>query len=355
MMTTQTPPLSWSAYKAANPKTRIRNAANELGVSELALLSTNLGSGCTRLSPDFANILAALPSLGPVMALTRNDAVVHEVTLPFCGDVSWRNNTALYLRPGQDTRYFTEHWAHAMAVEEDGRRSLQFFDHTGEAIHKIYLVTDSFTDAYKTLVSEFASPDQSTIVSVQEATKFTPEPLASTMQQALLTQWSKIENVHQAGRIIKHFGGDRPSIYNALAPKYATRLNYSCVEVLLSILEEQRLSSIFFVQNQGAVQSFRGMIHRLLRTGPWFNVLDSRFNLHLNTEQIGQVWVIQKPSNNGPVHSLNVLDHNGNEILTIVDDRRNNEKESDAWLAALTILRDIAEHQARKKELSIDH
>ena len=239
-------PLNWSAYKVANPNTRIRNAAAELGISELELLCSDLDENCIRLRPEIIDILQVLPSLGTVMALTQNDAVVHEVTQPF-SEMHQRKKTALYLRPGQDTRYFTANWMHVFAVNEN----------------------------------------------------------------------------------------NRSIIYQALGEEYATPLPYNTIELMLGVLAERELMTMIFVHNNDAAQSYSGPIKRLLRTGSWLNVLEPDFNLHLNTEQIGQVWLIVKPSENGWIHTLNVLDHNHNEVMIMTDNRHRGEEESFEWLTTI--------------------
>ena len=68
----------WTEFREENPKTRIRDAARQLGVTEAELVATGLGDTATLLGGDFREMLKAVPSLGYVMALTRNDALVHE-------------------------------------------------------------------------------------------------------------------------------------------------------------------------------------------------------------------------------------------------------------------------------------
>jgi putative hemin transport protein len=328
--------LSWAAYKADNPKVRIRNAAAELGVSEMELLNSDLSENCIRLKPDILAILEALPSLGNVMALTRNESVVHEVTATF-SSMKMRKQTALYLRPGQDTRFFTNQWAYAFAVNEDERRSLQFFDHYGVAVHKVYLVNDSHLDNYLHLVTEFKDATQS---HVQPMKAPLAEPKANTAidVQVLRERWSQIKNVHEGQQIINAHNSHRLNVYEALGNEYAIKLPSSVIESALCSLLEKKAETMVFVSNNSCVQSFAGPVNRLLRTGPWFNVLNDRFNLHLNTEQLSQVWLIKKPSDNGFVHSLNAFDKNNNEVLTMTDNRAKGEQESLLWVELIDIL-----------------
>src|SRR5690606_12599807 len=68
----------WTKFKADNPKTRIRDAAKQLGVSEADLVATGVGETAVQLNEDFETLLKDAGSLGYVMALTRNEHCVHE-------------------------------------------------------------------------------------------------------------------------------------------------------------------------------------------------------------------------------------------------------------------------------------
>ena len=46
----------WAALRAAEPKLRIRDAAQRLGVSEAELLATRTGQGVTRLRPEHRSV-----------------------------------------------------------------------------------------------------------------------------------------------------------------------------------------------------------------------------------------------------------------------------------------------------------
>ncbi len=86
----------WQALREKNEKLRIRNAAEQLGVSEAELLATRVGNGVTRLNNDFKKLFTEVESLGIVMALTRNDAMVHEKTGQY-KDLSIHGNMGLAL------------------------------------------------------------------------------------------------------------------------------------------------------------------------------------------------------------------------------------------------------------------
>ncbi len=336
MQNTHTLKARWNQLREQQPKLRIRDAAQQLQVSELDLLALGCGETCTRLQADFPALLQQLHTLGEVMALTRSNACVHEVHGQF-GELHQKGNTALFFRPGQDTRYFLDHWSYAYAVNENQRFSLQFFDATGLALHKIYLTEHSYQAAYEQLIETFRHKDQSCQVEVQTADSLTTAPIytGEIDPSALRLAWSKLHDVHEANQLIRQYHNDRSAVYQALGEAYARCLSSNTVEALLQQLAEQQIPFILFGMNAAAVQSYSGTIQKLLQTGPWFNVLDPTFNLHLRTDEIAEVWWVRKPSQDGWLHSLDVLDQQGQEIMVMTDQRKRGEAESANWTQLL--------------------
>ncbi|MCK1974953.1 hypothetical protein LNK20_19915, partial [Bacillus safensis] len=106
--------------------------------------------------------LNRIASVGEIMALTRNESVVHEKIGPF-EKTDWGAHASQALGKEIDLRIFPKHWVHGFAVaKRDGeatRRSLQFFDATGEAVFKIHLRPASDVDAYEALVRDMLLDD----------------------------------------------------------------------------------------------------------------------------------------------------------------------------------------------------
>ena len=107
----------YAELKASQPHTYLRNAAAELGVSEVELLCLQLGEGVTRLTDDPKVILKDVPQLGRVMALTRNNDVVHERKGSY-KNPTLEGHVGLFVGADIDLRIFWSHWASAFAVEE---------------------------------------------------------------------------------------------------------------------------------------------------------------------------------------------------------------------------------------------
>lgn len=317
----------WDDLKQSQPPLRIRDAAQQLQVSELQLLALGQGNTCTRLRPEWQTILRFLPRLRSVMALTRSNAMVHEIMGHFTSP-HFHGDTALFFREGLDTRYFLQHWHYAYAVNENGRLSLQFFDAMGTAVHKIYLQANSDLAVYHELIANLRTHEILGLLPT-----FSPKPVATMMldQHAMQQAWGAIQDVHEGNRLIQQWGGNRQAIYMLLGEDYAQLLPSNSVEILLQQVVQQQLPLMLFGLNHAAVQSYAGYIQRLVTTEPWFNVLDTMFNLHLRTDQIGAVWRIRKPSVNGWIHSLDVFDQQGTEVMVLTDNRQRHQTELPSW------------------------
>ncbi|NNE99652.1 MAG: hemin-degrading factor, partial [Pyrinomonadaceae bacterium] len=165
----------YARFRKENPKVRIRDAAVTLGVSEGELLATGVGDNVVKLNNDFKELMRDLHELGRVMALTRNDEIVHERKGVYeNARTEMAHGMALFVNPDIDLRIFTNCWHFGFAAEVENPRgtlrSIQIFDQDGSAVHKIYLTDRSDVDAYDALVKKFSADDQTRALIV------TPKP-----------------------------------------------------------------------------------------------------------------------------------------------------------------------------------
>ena len=91
-----------------------------------------------------------------------------------------------------------------------------------------------------------------------------------------------------------------------------------------------------FVGNHGCLQIHRGPVCRIEAVGPWLNVLDPRFNLHLRADRIAGAWVVRKPSVNGEIHALELYDATGEIACQIFGHRAAGGTERPDWRALVT-------------------
>ena len=72
--------------------------------------------------------------------------------------------------------------------------------------------------------------------------------------------------------------------------------------------------------------------------GPWLNVLDAGFNLHLRTDRVASAWVVRKPTADGVVTSLELFDAAGETIAMFFGKRKPGSPEMAEWQATIEAL-----------------
>ncbi|WP_316752179.1 hemin-degrading factor [Pedobacter gandavensis] len=326
----------YEAYKIANPKKRIREAAQELEVSEAALLMTGLGSTVTFLESDFEKILESVTSLGYVMALTRNEYCVNERKGVY-ENISFTPHAGLVLGADIDLRLFLRVWKYGFAVSENDRQSLQFFDVHGNAIHKIYLTDRSNVEAYEALVAKFRKAEQEAVVlePAPEAAPVAELPDSEIDVAGFQEAWNKMGDSHEFFMLLRKFKVTRTQALR-LAP--AGRAKETTVEGFrkaMTACSEKQVPVMVFTSNSGCIQIHSGNITKLVDMGPWFNVLDPEFNLHLREDEVRSVWQVVKPSTDGDVNSIELFDKNGEMIVQFFGKRKPGIPELESWREVL--------------------
>ncbi len=321
----------WEQLKSEEPKLRIRDAATKLGVSEAELVNTDAGASNTLLKPEFQEILKEINTLGYVMALTRNDHCVHERKGVYT-KVTFNGPVGLIVTPDIDLRLFMHHWHFGFAVNENERHSLQFFGADGTAVHKIYLTDKSDVNAYHHLVAKYKADDQQQELAIKPSSSATHEkPDHEIDIKAFQDAWLNLKDTHEFFGMLKKFELTRTQALRLAPEGYAQQISVQALKDTLTKASETLLPVMVFVGSVGCIQIHTGEIKKLVQTGPWFNVLDPEFNMHLREDGITSVWLVKKPTTDGAVHSLEVFDKNGEIIVQFFGKRKPGVPEDEAW------------------------
>eukprot|EP01133_Synstelium_polycarpum_P011164 gene11164-13004_t len=321
----------WETFKAENPKVRIRDAAQQLGVSEAELIATTVGSSAIRLTDDFQAILKEVESLGYVMALTRNDHCVHE-RKGIYKKVSFQGSMGLAVNPDIDLRLFMSQWKSGFAVDENGRKSLQFFGKDGAAVHKIYMTEQSDAAAYEKLVSNYTAEQQHNPLEITAAAQPAVEKADAEIDaEGFRTAWLNLKDTHEFHGMLRNFGVSRMQGLRLAPVGYASQITKDSLKSILHKASETDLEVMVFTGSAGCIQIHTGLVKKLLETGPWFNVLDPEFNLHLREDGIDAVWLVKKPTEDGIVTSIEVFDAQGNIIVQFFGKRKPGIPENENW------------------------
>lgn len=323
----------WEALKAENPRLRIRNAAEKLGVSEGELLMTDIGNGVTRLRNEFAQILLEVEKLGKVMGLTRNDECVHERKGVYLnGDFS-NSHAQIFVGEDIDMRIFLSAWASAFAVVDGDKKSLQFFGKDGFAIHKIYLTKESDAAAFDALAEKYRSDDQRSALTVEAVPAAASERPDAEIDTAGFRQaWLDLKDTHDFFGLLRKYGVSRTQAMRLAPDEYhARKIRNEKVAELLENAAKSGFPVMVFVGNRGNIQIHTGEINRVLWHESWINVMDPDFNLHLDTAGIHETWVVRKPTEDGIVTAVEVFNDKGEIIVQFFGKRKPGLPELAEW------------------------
>ncbi len=324
---------------------RHRDVAASLGVSEGELIAAHVGASvgaglaARRLCGPWPALIAALETAGTVMALTRNTSCVHEKTGVYRATSAQGpagREMGLVLGDDIDLRVFYSHWAHGFAVEEGNprgvQRSLQFFDAQGTAVHKVFVRPATDLVAWQALVQAHVGVAQQGGLVVQPATAGAAETPDSEIDVPAFRQaWASLRDTHEFFAMLKAHGVSRTQALRLADPGYAQRVEGSAVRDVLHAAARDALPIMVFVGNPGMIQIHTGPVQRVEVMGPWLNVLDAGFNLHLREDHIAQAWVVRKPTSDGLVSSLELFDAAGQTIAMLFGERKPGRPELCAW------------------------
>lgn len=335
--------------------TRHRDIAAQLGLSEGELIAAHQGEHAAglraqALQPRWPELLRGLKAVGPVMALTRNAHCVHERDGVY-EQVSGEGAVGLVLGPDIDLRLFYAQWQHGFAVEELGprglQRSLQFFDAQGQAVHKVFARAGRSDEAvWAALVRGLAA---------SASTRLNPRPPEPSVAErpdheidtaALHADWAALRDTHEFHGLLRRQGLRRTQALRLAEPRFVQALDSGAARALLRAAAGAGTPLMVFVGNPGCIQIHTGAVRRVEVIGPWLNVLDPVFNLHLREDAIDQAWLVRKPSSDGLISSLELFDAQGETIAMFFGERKPGRPELGAWRHLLEQVAELPREEA---------
>jgi putative hemin transport protein len=326
----------WSRLRGEKPALRIRDAAATLGVSEAELVGLGIGQTTTALAANWRALLTEMPSVGRVMCLTRNEHCVHERHGRF-EDVQVSGPHGLVLGPDIDLRLFLGSWRHGFAVRESfkqGERvSLQFFDASGEAVHKIYATDETDRRAFDALIARYHAEPPATLAIAPRAPDATDRPDAEIEIEGLRIAWRAMQDTHEFFGMLAKFKVGRVQALRLVGEEFARELPARALRSALEAAGADGTPIMIFVGSKGCIQIHTGPVKRLVETHGWFNVLDPAFNLHLREAGVARLFSVRKPTEDGIVTSIEAFDSSNRNILMMFGARKPGKPELAEWRA----------------------
>lgn len=319
--------------RAEHPKLRERDLAAAIGVTEAHLVAAEVGAAATRISADPAQLIPHVCRMGEVMALTRNDSAVHERRGVYTGFHAGAH-AAMVLGEEIDLRIFPRHWVHGFAIrretEQGVKRSIQVFDAAGDAVHKVHLGPLSDVAAFDAAVIALALPAEAPF-DIAARTEVDGPRIAEDRIDALRIEWAQMTDTHQFLAMVRKLKMNRLGANRAVGTEFAQHLPVDAVSRALERSAAEALKIMIFVGNEGCTQIHSGPVQRIEPMGPWQNVLDPRFNLHLRADHIAEVWRVIKPTKRGPAISIEAFDAEGRLILQMFGKRAEADTDTRGW------------------------
>lgn len=347
---------------------RHKEAAASIGISEGAAIAAHTGTHdrplkATPLRGDWLEILQALEACGPVLALTRNESTVHEKTGVY-EKLSATGPVGLALGEAIDLRIFFSQWHAGFGVSEAAANpgtpaslSLQFYNAHGLAVHKVFCRDATDRAAFEAVVQRFADTTLAPTLAPTFVPTFGPKPAAEPVKAdadidtaGLLAGWADMQDTHDFFLLLKKFGAERQQSLRLAEGRFTRRISTSAPRDLLLEAAVDGAPIMVFVGNAGCIQIHSGPVQRIepleMRGVPWLNVLDAGFNLHLREDVIDTAWVVEKPTADGIVTSIEAFDRDGELMAMFFGTRKPGQPEREDWRAIVRKMTPLAVAEA---------
>jgi putative hemin transport protein len=272
------------------------------------------------------------------MALTRNEAVVTEIKGEYRKATFFEHGVGQIVDELIDLRLFMNRWHYGFAVEEAGkegavRRSLQFFDLDGTAVHKVYPESE---EGYEKIKADFRAEDQSLFQRVAPAPPPpVDKPLSELDVNGFLDAWANLKDTHDFFILMRRFGFGRLQAIEAAKGRFTWPVEKDAFVRVMEAARQSETPIMVFVGSPGVIQIYSGRIHKTLPMEQggkrWYNVLDDVFNLHVREDLLDQIYWVQKPTVDGTVTGLEVYDSNRNLVVQLFGKRKPGLPELAGW------------------------
>jgi putative hemin transport protein len=153
--------------------------------------------------------------------------------------------------------------------------------------------------------------------------------------EGFLDAWGRLKDTHDFFPLLRDYEVSRAQALRFGEGRFTRRVPADSLRRTLQTAAEQETPIMVFVGSPGCLQIHSGPVKTLKATPPWYNVLDPGFQLHLNETMIDQAWVVEKPTTDGTVTSLELLDAEGSIIARLFGKRKPGQPEREDWRAIL--------------------
>jgi putative hemin transport protein len=151
------------------------------------------------------------------------------------------------------------------------------------------------------------------------------------LRAELRGRWEGMTDVHQFFGILRALDLRRHEALDMIGEDLAWRVDRDTIPALLQQATDETTPIMCFVGNHGCIQIHSGAVANIKAMGPWINVMDPTFHLHLRLDHIASVWVVRKPNSDGHVTSVEAYDDRNRMIIQFFGKRGEGRREREDW------------------------
>ena len=279
--------------KSDNKKLRIRDIADHLNVSEAELLSLDINKNVKFLSinnfESFFNII--LSQIDKVMFLIRTDFVVHEKIVK-ANEFICKKNSVLNKKDNSllikfNSEMFTYIFYENKKHNNRNLKSFQLFDQNGISILKIYLKGKKDVE-FESIANDYKVKYD---FEIQKNVSLTTKQNTSLINHDI-------------------------DLFNSKPKINQKELKLSLRE-LLTALSEKAIPIQLYAFGIDCVQYHRDVIKNIVDYGPWLNVMDKNFNIHILENKIIKNILTEYVSKDNKRYSADFYDTNNDFVIGI--------------------------------------
>ena len=280
-----------------NKNIRIRDAAKQLSVSEAELLSTKVNDNVKYLLiKDYSQMFNSIfNNVDNLMFLIRNDFAVHEknISTKKIKIIDNKiinldeNNQPLLSFDSSDFKFcFYELKNHA------GRKlsSLQIFDRYGCSVLKIYNKDDDYHNFEKVCLKYYSDYNYE-LQNIQKN--------------------EHIDNSYNLESIDRYYLKSNYSLKNNDIK------NKNILRFIITCASKGKCPIQIHVIGNNSIQYHRDIVKNIKDFGPWFNIIDKCFNIHVLESKIKRSQFIEYTIENNKYYSIECLDQFNKHVVGV--------------------------------------
>ena len=287
--------------KTENKKLRIKDIANHLEVSEAELLTTQIDNSSLKYLKisDYNIFFKELFKSHKVMFLIRSDFIVHEKVI-VCSEIEYHKNKIFFKNKKPLTDFDFKKIENSFFEKKTHQNkpllSFQFFDQYGNAILKIFLKSKDYS-VFESLSDKFS----------------------------FVYDYNLQKNILKKNEI-----SERKKSLNldSFQNQYTKRIKTDNL-ILRKILEnasKHKFPIQIHALGNYSIQYHFGSVKNIMDFGPWINVIDKNFNIHVMENKINNNYITIKEVDGKYFYQIQILDENNNLILVVsADDKYQKE------------------------------